>query len=132
VWSARWLKRYRAPTVSEQLVAQQWQMIDLLGRRTYEEAFDSQRFREPKRLLASGFKVHFQHDEDGIIEEIFRRIGVTDRYFVEFGVGDGLENRFAAPFTAENHYEPTRYFVRMFNDHATGFGPILSAEESSG
>lgn len=289
VWSAKWLKRYHAPGVREQLVAQQWQMIDLLAWRAYEEAFASQRFREPKRLLASGFKVYSQHDEDGIIEEIFRRIGVTNRYFVEFGVGDGLENctlycllknwngswieasalcletiqskmafllrgarlrtklsfinaeniealfaelsvpdefdllsididgndywvwraigqyrprvvvieynasfqrtaacvvpydpvaiwdrtnyygaslkalellgykkgyrlvgcnytgvsaffvredcvgdRFAAPFTAENHYEPPRYFVRMFNGHPPGFGPILSAEEFSG
>ena len=27
-----------------------------------------------------------------MIQEIFRRIGTTNRTFVEFGVGDGLEN----------------------------------------
>jgi len=58
----------------------------------YEQAFSTDRFRDRKRLLGSGFKVYSQHDEDGIIEEIFRRIGETDRFFVEFGVGDGLEN----------------------------------------
>lgn len=32
-----------------------------------------------------------QSGEDGIIAEIFRRIGKTNKYFVEFGVQDGLE-----------------------------------------
>jgi len=32
-----------------------------------------------------------QNGEDGIIAEIFRRVGTTNRYFVEFGVGDGHE-----------------------------------------
>ncbi len=65
---------------------------DLLARLLYEHALASPRFQEPKRVLRHGFKVYSQHDEDGIIEEIFRRIGTTDQYFVEFGVGDGLEN----------------------------------------
>ena len=33
-----------------------------------------------------------QNGEDGILTEIFRRIGTTDRFFVEFGVEDGSEN----------------------------------------
>ena len=43
-------------------------------------------------LLACGFKAYSQHDEDGIIQEIFRRIGTTNKVFVEFGCGSGLEN----------------------------------------
>jgi hypothetical protein len=33
-----------------------------------------------------------ESDEDGIIAEIFRRIGAENRVFFEFGVGDGLGN----------------------------------------
>lgn len=44
------------------------------------------------RLEWSGFKVYSQSDEDGIIEEIFRRIGVQHRTFVDFGCEVGLEN----------------------------------------
>lgn len=57
-----------------------------------EHARGSARFAESKRLLAHGRKLYSQHDEDGIIEEIFARIGETNKTFVEFGVGDGLEN----------------------------------------
>src|SRR5579863_10153689 len=49
------------------------------------------RSTQPKRLLRHGFKVYSQNDEDGILEEIFRRIGVGKRRFVEFGVQTGLE-----------------------------------------
>jgi len=50
------------------------------------------RFDDPRRLERSGFKVHSQYDEDGIISEIFRRIGTTNRQCVEFGAGNGTEN----------------------------------------
>ena len=47
----------------------------------------------PQRsLLRYGCKVYSQNDEDGIIAEIFRRIGTTNRVFIEFGVEAGLEN----------------------------------------
>jgi hypothetical protein len=49
-------------------------------------------YRDPKSLARYGGKVYSQNDEDGIIAEIFRRIGVTSRFFVEFGVGNGIEN----------------------------------------
>ena len=39
-----------------------------------------------------GFKAYSQNDEDGIIEEIFNRIGTTNKIFVEFGVENGLES----------------------------------------
>ena len=58
----------------------------------YERAMEAPRGQEPRRLLKYGFKIYSQHDEDGITEEIFRRIGCMNRFFVEFGVGDGLEN----------------------------------------
>jgi hypothetical protein len=53
------------------------------------------RYSGDKRLEPAGYKVYSQGDEDGMIAEIFRRIGTTDRRFVEFGCGDGLENNTA-------------------------------------
>jgi hypothetical protein len=50
---------------------------------------------DPKRLERSGWKAYSQNDEDGILAEIFRRIGAPYRSFIEFGCGDGLENNSA-------------------------------------
>ena len=36
-------------------------------------------------------KIYSQNGEDGILEYIFSVIGTTNKFFVEFGVGDGLE-----------------------------------------
>lgn len=44
------------------------------------------------RLLAHGFQAFSQNDEDGMIQEIFRRIGAGSRTFIEIGCGEGLEN----------------------------------------
>jgi hypothetical protein len=50
------------------------------------------RYDDPKCLARYGFKVYSQNDEDGIIAEIFNRIGTTNQVFIEFGVETGLEN----------------------------------------
>jgi hypothetical protein len=50
------------------------------------------RYDDPLRLERCGYKVYSQNDEDGLLAEIFRRIGETNRSFLEIGVGDGLEN----------------------------------------
>jgi hypothetical protein len=42
-------------------------------------------------LRAYEHRVHSQNGEDGILREILNRIGVTNRYFVEFGVESGSE-----------------------------------------
>jgi len=59
--------------------------------RFWTELLTQPRYADPKRLLRHGFKVYSQHDEDGIIQEIFRRIGVSERTFIEFGVETGIE-----------------------------------------
>ena len=56
------------------------------------DILDQPRYKDDKRLLKYGFKAYSQADEDGIIQEIFQRIGVTNKTFIEIGVGDGLEN----------------------------------------
>jgi len=53
------------------------------------------KYADPKRLTGYGWRAFSQGDEDGLIEEIFRRIGTTSRRFLEIGVGDGLENNTA-------------------------------------
>ena len=49
------------------------------------------RLKDKKCLEYHGFKVYSQNDEDGIIEEIFNRVGTTNKIFIEFGVENGLE-----------------------------------------
>ena len=50
-----------------------------------------ERLKDKKCLEYYGFKVYSQNDEDGIIEEIFNRVGTTNKIFIEFGVENGLE-----------------------------------------
>lgn len=50
------------------------------------------RYQDPRRLNRFEHQVYSQNGEDGIIAEIFRRIGPGTRRFVEIGVGDGMEN----------------------------------------
>ena len=50
------------------------------------------RYCDPARLLTHGAQYWSQNLEDGMIAEIFRRIGTGARTFLEIGVGDGSEN----------------------------------------
>lgn len=47
---------------------------------------------DPLYLERYEYKVYSQNGEDGIIAEIFNRIGISNRTFVEFGGQTGLEN----------------------------------------
>src|SRR5690348_5573972 len=67
----------------------QWRRMDVERHRAQE--LETPRYADPKRLLRHGFKVYSQSDEDGIIQEIFNRIGRTSRAFIEFGVETGVE-----------------------------------------
>lgn len=58
----------------------------LLGRQDAADRADPDSLRWSERS-------HFsQNGEDGVIEEIFRRIGSSNKQFVEIGASDGLEN----------------------------------------
>jgi hypothetical protein len=56
---------------------------------------DHPRYGDPRRLLRYQSQVCSQNAEDGIIHEIFRRIGAQSRIFAEVGVGNGCENNTA-------------------------------------
>jgi hypothetical protein len=45
-------------------------------------------------------------------------LGGTNAFFVR---NDLLGDKFAAPFTSENHYEPPRYFLIRREAHSTAF-----------
>lgn len=53
------------------------------------------RYQDSRAVTRHGFKVYSQNDEDGILEQIFARIGSGSESFVEIGVGNGLENNTA-------------------------------------
>ena len=59
--------------------------------RWWDELRGSPRALEPLRLIRHGRKTYSQNDEDGIVLEIFNRIGEGDRRFIEFGVQAGVE-----------------------------------------
>ena len=52
---------------------------------------ESERYQNDLRLNKFGYKNFSQYDEDGIINEIFNRIGTKTKKFIEIGVGDGYE-----------------------------------------
>jgi len=67
-------------------------LINQLRLRPYKKREESKRQESALNLMNYGKKRYSQNSEDGIIEEIFRRVGTTNRFFVEFGVEDGTEN----------------------------------------
>lgn len=50
------------------------------------------RFDDPRRLERFGAQTASQNEEDGMLAEVFRRIGTVNRTFFEFGVGTGMQN----------------------------------------
>ena len=51
----------------------------------------AERYGPGPGLASFELKVFSQNGEDGVLAEIFHRIGTTTRWFVEFGIGAGLE-----------------------------------------
>ena len=52
---------------------------------------ENKKFQSEKNLIKHGYKVFSQQDEDGIIDEIFNRIGTKSKKFVEMGLETGIE-----------------------------------------
>lgn len=66
-----------------------------VAQESFTAELTSARQDDARRLARFGAQVYSQCEEDGILSEIFRRIGVSNRVFAECGVGDGLENNTA-------------------------------------
>ena len=66
--------------------------LELEKHKMMKELRESPRYHDPRSLVPHGYKVYSQNEEDGIIREIFNRIGTANKVFVELGVGNGLEN----------------------------------------
>jgi len=92
-----------------------------------EELQSHPRYDDPKCLMRHGYKIYSQCEEDGIIAEIFHRIGTTNKTFVEFGIGDGLENNsLALLFQGWKGLwiEGSGKAVNAINEH---FSPVINA-----
>jgi hypothetical protein len=77
----------------QEIIRRRVDTLAIIARERYvRELLSDTRYDDKKRLERYGFKVCSQYDEDGIIQEIFNRIGMGARTFVELGVENGLEN----------------------------------------
>lgn len=85
-WPLAWLKPWLS---AQDRFAQSCFQMEV--ERTVKMLHSEDKYNDPRSLVRHGFKNWSQFDEDGIIQEIFNRIGSDNQMFVEFGVGDGHE-----------------------------------------
>jgi len=64
----------------------------LLARMYREPLLAAEKAADLRALTPYGFTAYSQTDEDGIFQEIFRRIGTTNRTLIDFGCAEGVEN----------------------------------------
>lgn len=82
-------EKLRLGEIKRDITALKWIAVDdYLQRYLYQNP----KYQEPKRLNKYEYKIYSQSGEDGIVEEIFNRIGTKNKIFIEFGVSDGFEN----------------------------------------
>ncbi len=58
----------------------------------YNDLLKSSKYDKDKSLIKYGYKVYSQFDQDGILNEIFKRLGIEKGCLVDFGVEKGVEN----------------------------------------
>lgn len=56
-----------------------------------EHLYRNPKYDDPRLIKHHEFRVFSQGGEDGLLLEIFRRIGISSKTFVEIGLEDGLE-----------------------------------------
>lgn len=67
------------------------ELIEFAIRAELRALTEEMRLKTPDNPALKGFKAYSQFDEDGVIEDIFKRIGGGST-FTEIGCGNGLEN----------------------------------------
>ena len=67
----------------------------ILQEQFVQQLKNSPKYGDPRHLIHFEGQVYSQNGEDGLISEIFNRIGTTNRHFVEIGTSTGLENNTA-------------------------------------
>ena len=82
------IRNYLTRSVQNELVDMKHIMIDNYIK---EHLYDNPKYSIPKKLNAYEYQIYSQSGEDGIIREIFSRIGTSNKYFVEFGIDDKVE-----------------------------------------
>jgi len=78
--------------VRERFAMQREQSLEIETSRWLGDLATQPKYQDPRRLPLFESKVYSQYGEDGILAEILRRVGTTNRTFVEFGSADGMEN----------------------------------------
>jgi hypothetical protein len=68
------------------------QIAGILREQYIDALLKSPKYAEPGSLNRFEFGVFSRHGQDGIIAEIFRRIGSGSKTFVEIAAGNGVEN----------------------------------------
>ena len=95
-----WLKKFKKHYIKLPVIRELREIMDTLHRlergrgiKLHDlELVQHPRYSDPLRLLRYQRQICSQNGEDGMIHEIFRRIGTTNKIFAEVGVGDGTEN----------------------------------------
>jgi hypothetical protein len=85
----------RSAASLEGIAWSQWHLLRQAMTDYEERLLSGERYSDPRNLNRHEFQVFSQFGEDGMIAEVFRRIGTTNRTFLEFGIGDGLQNNTA-------------------------------------
>lgn len=85
-------------------------------------------------LSAAEVRVFSQNGEDGVLAEIFSRIGTTNQFFVEFGVQDGLQcnTRFLMEVLGWSgvYFEPNPQTFSRLADRLANRADVLTFQET--
>lgn len=84
----KWLRKHLNRIMSKEEIKN---LYILSAQQQVKNLLNEIKLNNPNRLELCGYKVYSQNDEDGIIQEIFRRIGIKNKTFMEIGVDKGFE-----------------------------------------